>query len=315
MDDQWPDGEPAILRPKAIDPAVVARIAADMWSADIGSVEHVSDGAAYTYRYRAHSDARFLRLTPTDWRTQRQVNAEVAFVRHVAACGLNVAEPVRSAKGRFVETVDGELHCTSWSEASGTLLHDRLPSSDQALAMGRVLGQLHAAAETFSMPPGCDRPSWRAEIPLAESWLNGEPEPILNQQSEFARWLERLPRTPEVFGLVHHDVCGDNLIWDGPAPTVIDFDDCLYHWYASDLATALTALRGEPRLQASLLRGYTEVRELTPDWEGHLEIFARICALGSLAWRRHAASLGVEIREGPSVRALRDEVLGRMPAL
>lgn len=57
---------------------------------------------------------------------------------------------------------------------------------------------------------------------------------------------------PQRFGLVHCDMRLANLLVDGDALTVIDFDDCGICWFAYDFAASVSFMEHDPRLGAFL---------------------------------------------------------------
>ena len=95
------------------------------------------------------------------------------------------------------------------------------------------------------LEPGCLQVRDIVEAVVA---LNGMiPIPLHAALDETEAWTAALPRTPDVYGLVHNDLCEDNLLWLGGEPTVIDFDDCCFTWFAADIARTLGALHdGNP---------------------------------------------------------------------
>jgi Ser/Thr protein kinase RdoA (MazF antagonist) len=115
-------------------------------------------------------------------------------------------------------------------------------------------------------------------------------------------WAVSLPRTPDVYGLVHNDLCEDNLFWLGGEPTVIDFDDCCFTWYAADIARTLGALYdGDPtrsrRLATWCLAGYRTVRPLDVVTEAWLPRFVKLNAIASLGWCLYSRSRGLDIED------------------
>lgn len=53
-------------------------------------------------------------------------------------------------------------------------------------------------------------------------------------------------------GLVHGDLCLGNLLTNGDAVTVIDFDDGDFRWFLCDAATPVSFYEHEPQVSALL---------------------------------------------------------------
>ena len=78
--------------------------------------------------------------------------------------------------------------------------------------------------------------------------------------------LGAVERTPDRWGLIHGDMRRANLLEHEGALAVIDFDDCGFGWFGSDLAAALSFIEHTPEapdLVASWLDGYASVAEPT----------------------------------------------------
>ena len=74
-----------------------------------------------------------------------------------------------------------------------------------------------------------------------------------------------------MFGLTHTDVRSENAMWDGERVRIIDFDEPVYHWYASDVMRPFLEFARLPAdefdsLFDAFLAGYREVREFSDRW-------------------------------------------------
>ncbi|KZE73375.1 hypothetical protein AV654_32370 [Paenibacillus elgii] len=114
-----------------------------------------------------------------------------------------------------------------------------------------------------------------------------------------------MPAAEEAYGLIHYDFQTDNVFWQEKTgqPSVIDFDDSMYHWFAMDIAAALTdqledeSPESEAQLQA-FVRGYRYVRPLDEAMVQAFPRFRRFAELYSFA--RPLASLeNSELKEAP----------------
>jgi Ser/Thr protein kinase RdoA (MazF antagonist) len=297
--------EPAILTPAILDRARTPFAAAALWGADPASVEHVADGASFTYRIRLNDTGHYLRLTSPGWQSPGEVRGELSFIRAVRGAGIATPAPVRSLSGEFIEQVrDGGLEFLAvvFEAAPGRPLDPGEWDKSRVSRWGRLLAELHEAAPR-TLPDGARRRDWRDELALLGSWLPDDETEAHTHLARVTRWLQCLPQEPQVYGLVHFDVQGDNLLWVESSPTVIDFDDCLFHWFAADIARALGAFRlqaPERRrvLTEWLLDGYRHVRQLDPIAAESLAEFVRVVSIGSLAWNLYRRSRGGRAVEG-----------------
>src|SRR5262249_26137676 len=91
-------------------PALVP-IALQRWDGRPGPVSHVRSGSNHIFKCEYHDNVRFLRLVPEQRRRRQAIEAELAFVLHVAATGVPVAPPLLSAHGQYVEEIVWRDQC------------------------------------------------------------------------------------------------------------------------------------------------------------------------------------------------------------
>jgi Ser/Thr protein kinase RdoA (MazF antagonist) len=292
--------EPAILTPNIIDRARTPFAAAARWGADPASVEHVSDGASFTYRLRLKDRVHYLRLTPPGWQSLGELRGEISFIRAVRGAGISTPLPVRALGREFIERVADrgvEFLAVVFEEAPGRPLDADEWDEQRVTRWGRLLAELHDAAP-HTLPDEESRKDWRDDLPQVLNWLPDDETEAHNHLARVSRRLQSLPQGPDVYGLVHFDLMGDNVLWVGSSPTVIDFDDLMFHWFAADIARALGTFRSEAperqrALTAWLLEGYQQVRQLDPVSAEFLPEFVRVLSIGSLAWNLYSRSHGL----------------------
>jgi len=249
--------EPAALRPDILDSAITPSAAAELWGGAPESVEHVSTGASFTYRSRSGERRLYLRLTPPGWQDRPSLRGETTLIEALHAAGISVSRPVASRAGAFIEPVmdrGNEFLAMAFEEAPGRHVPVREWDETRTRRFGRLMAEAHAAAP-HSLPPGQERPSFEHDLALNRKWLPAS-ETVGHAFLDHADRLSRsLPRTADVFGLVHYDLCEDNMLWSDGEPTLIDFDDCMFTWFAADTARALGSL-----LNADLSRYHEMVK-------------------------------------------------------
>ena len=109
------------------------------------------------------------------------------------------------------------------------------------------------------------------------------------------------------FGLIHCDLRLANLLIDGKAVKVIDFDDCGFGWYMYDAATPVSFYEHEPQVPGlieSWKKGYRRVIDLSKEDEAEIPTFVMLRRLLLVAWigSHHetdlAKSMGLPYTEG-----------------
>jgi Ser/Thr protein kinase RdoA (MazF antagonist) len=90
----------------------------------------------------------------------------------------------------------------------------------------------------------------------------------------------------DVFGLIHADLIFSNVVFHRGMPRPIDFDDCGFSYFLYDMAILLDRIEMREdyaALRAAVLEGYRQIRPLSAEHEGHIDLFilARWVFLGS----------------------------------
>lgn len=288
---------PAILLADFPDRDAVAHEALRRWSPSQTAIEHVSDGASFTYRFNSSGGRLYLRLTPSGWRSEAEVRGEMAFIQHLDARGIPLARPVPSLKGELLEVVESSLGpciAVAFEEVRGASSDDRLWSPEQSREVGRLMARAHLAVYDFALPKSTARLSWRDEFRGLEGELLPSDVELRAIAAEARTFFESLAQPPDRYGVIHYDLSGDNLVWIEGTPTAIDFDDCMTHWYLADLARSIGVSRRREHgavgpHESALLNGYEEVRRLDEEDELALPHFIQFAMLSHLAWMTYAA--------------------------
>jgi Ser/Thr protein kinase RdoA (MazF antagonist) len=126
--------------------------------------------------------------------------------------------------------------------------------------------------------------------------------------------VRTLGQAPEVFGLLHGDRHQRNHLFHRGAVGMIEFDDCGYGHWLSDLAVTLTVLECDqphyPALRQSLLVGYRQTRALSVEHENHLNTFMALRRL-----RNHPAFREIwQAQVAGELRRLKEALMRRISA-
>jgi Ser/Thr protein kinase RdoA (MazF antagonist) len=272
---------------------------AGLW-AKPSRLEMIEDVENLVFDYESREGRRILRFTHSSHRTEDDVKAELDFVTYLADGGVRAARPVRSGNGRWTELVpvgDSFFTVCVFERAPGrwALEHEDLHRDERIVRdWGRTVGRMHALSKRYDASRlRKRRPAWdpgqlkalaREHVPKAEGWLFQRIERTLDR-------IRMLPRGPENHGLVHNDLNPGNFFVDDGRITVFDFDDCSYHWFVVDIASAVplySPMFGTSGWEAGLaeflrpfLGGYLEENRLEALWFERLGEFLRLSVMDS----------------------------------
>lgn len=266
---------------------------AALWDADPGSVRLVNDRINIVYRFEVGGRGMFLKVCAAANRSMLEQRTAAEYLRHLAKNGADVCAPVLSRDGRLIEEYrwDDDIFL-AWvtDEAVGRVISLDGPSIAEFRAWGVALARMHRAAESYVPSPELSYLTWQDLWQQTHDGMDPEDsEPVWDEYERLTPWLASLPETADVYGLTHTDIRTENAMWDGERVRIIDFDEPVYHWYASDVMrpflefAQLSAERFDPLFDA-FLAGYREVRAFPDRWVEELPRFARMKNLGFYWW-------------------------------
>jgi Ser/Thr protein kinase RdoA (MazF antagonist) len=294
---------------QALRLAALARAALPAWGLEGAGLALLKYRENAVFRVDGAGGARFaLRVHRPGYRSDAAVRSEVAWMRALAEAGVPTpaVQPTRAGDVLVYAEAPGvpeprQCDLLDWVQGAplGSLEHG-VDLAPEALGrsyrtVGRIAGRLHAHAAAWEPPPGFERPSWDAaslvgaDPAFGRFWeLPGIPDealgPLLAARD---RAHARLAALPAPRALVHGDLIPDNLLVQGDAVRVIDFDDCGWSWVGFELVTSLFPLLvsgGFDVGREAWLEGY---RELRPFPDAELEAvpdFVMARALSYLGW-------------------------------
>lgn len=197
--------------------------------------------------------------------------------------------------------------------------------------LGRLTAVMHEHARNWTFPAGFTRFRWDLETTLGPQarWGNWRLAPgltdadlaVIERAADgITAKLSEFGSTPDRFGLVHADMRLANLMVN-PADatagiTVIDFDDCGWSWYLTDVGAAVSFIEDTPageRIIAEWLSGYFEAGSLPAEHLALIPSFVMLRRIMLTAWiASHSdadAAIGVGVEFAPNTARLAQRYL------
>ena len=233
-------------------------------------VRVVRASANFVCRVESSGQTYYLRFNHSSERIPEKIEAEIQFILYLREKGVNANKPVLSLLGNYVESIPTELgvfHAVLFEAVLG----EHLESSDLDLQgfhrWGQALGELHEASVGYSSG---FIPSWRDTVAYIRGLLPDDDIIVRNELDRVASALDELPVDESCYGVIHYDFEMDNICWKDDVPGFMDFDDCVYQWYAADIVYALRDLYDDKISQINLedekfqsfLDGYRSIRRI-----------------------------------------------------
>ncbi|MEK3855352.1 phosphotransferase enzyme family protein [Cytobacillus sp. FSL H8-0458] len=269
-----------------------------IFSLDIVNYKKLGDFENYVYEASKAGEELILRITHSTHRKLEELLSEVDWMSYLGSEGVKVPKIVPSQNGNMVEALeagDGSVfYAGLFSKAEGKPISVRGPEFNKELfhAWGRAVGKMHAATKSYV--PSADivpRMQWdEEELLTVEKYIPEEDQLIVMNTKVLLDMLHTLPKHINNYGLIHTDIHSGNFFYDEKDIQVFDFDDCCYHWFASDIAIPLyysllykfkeanpaeVNIFGRVFLD-SFLDGYQQENEIPGDLEKQLPLFLRL---------------------------------------
>ncbi len=259
-----------------------------------------------TYAVAAGDGRRWaLRIHRHGYHSKAAIASELAWLMDLRAKGVVVTpHPIKGRNGEIIQEV---LHqalahpryvvLSDWESGKEPGIGEDLAKPFEIL--GEVTARMHAHARQWSRPGFFQRHTWDFDTSLGEHkphwgrWRDGMGVDVAKAKV-FARTVgligKRLGgygRGNELFGLIHCDLRLANLLIDGDAVKVIDFDDCGFGWYMYDAATPVSFYEHEPQVPDLIDAwkiGYRKAGVLSREDELEIPTFIMFRRLLLVAW-------------------------------
>lgn len=256
-----------------------------------GHIRLLDGFESYMFEFGRGSGEYILRIAHSLRRTEALILGEADWINFLVAGGASAARAVPSIRNRLVEPIEdgwgGYFLATAFAKARGRPPWEVGWTPALYETYGHLLGRMHALTRHYRVPdPAWRRPQWDDPLMLdAGRNLPASEALAVERHHQVVEHVQSLPRDAGSYGLIHFDAHGGNLLVDESGSiTLFDFDDCLYGWFAYDLAIVLfymvTGVE-DPAAVASaflppFLRGYRRENRLEPGWLHEIPWFLKL---------------------------------------
>lgn len=230
------------------------------------------------------ADGRIVRVTHTSRRSVGMVEAEFAFMDHLAGKGVPVVGPIHTTDDRLVaeETTEAgeDVVAVCMTHAPGDRLRGSLWTDENLVTYGELLGAMHAAARDHVPPTSGRRPDWTDAIFDVGIGALEESHPDLYRRNAEIIAAAAVTDAGGTGLLIHQDVhMGNVFVTDDGVITVFDFDDSAYGTPVHDVAIPLfywvlvMGADAAAPFMRNFLKGYRRHAELPDGWEEDADRF------------------------------------------
>ncbi len=276
-----------------------ARSAARLWGFDPDGVTLAARRENAVYKVADPRGPFALRLHRAGYRSEAELLSELQWMAALAEGGMAVPRPVPLPDGRLATDVDGKLvDVLTWLPGqmlgAGGAMDGVADRPALAHRLGGVLAQLHDLSDAWTPPADFTRPAWDRAGLLGDAPLRGRfwEHPGLDPGERDLFEAARATATADLaareagldYGLIHADAITENIMRDGDALYLIDFDDGGWGFRDFELATFLMRQLDAPDyadIRAALIEGYATRRKVDG---AALDLFLVLRALTYPGW-------------------------------
>ena len=288
------------------------------------SLLNLSENA--TYRLQAPDGQRWaLRIHRSGYHTKQAIASELAWLQDMRHQRVVVTPmPVPGKNGELIQTLrhpsmkdPRHIVLSNWETGIEPGIGDDLTGPFEIL--GEITARMHQHSRQWQRPSWFTRLTWNFETTLGETiphwgrWRDGmgvdaQKAAVFGRTVQtIGNRLQAYGQSDERFGLIHCDLRLANLLIDGDAVKVIDFDDCGFGWFMYDAATPVSFYEHEPQVPALVeawKTGYRRAGVLSAADEQEIPTFIMLRRILLLAWigshaeTQTAQEMGVPYTDG-----------------
>lgn len=245
-----------------------------------------------------------IRVHRPNYQTNRAIHSELTWLEAIGKdTSIPVVKPMRGVNGELVQSVQideagTQTFAVRFQFEAGDIAETLTDLRGFFGQLGAIAAQCHGHVEHWQRPAVFSRPVWNIEAILNPDGLWGDWRQASHVTGDVALSLMQLDQRlradfaaygtgPDRFGLIHADMRLANLLVDGDAVRLIDFDDCGIGWFAYDFAAGVSFLEDSPevpQLKAEWLAAYRKLRPFSTDDERMLDAAVLLRRMALLAW-------------------------------
>ncbi|MFW9923402.1 MAG: phosphotransferase enzyme family protein, partial [Candidatus Thorarchaeota archaeon] len=208
-----------------------------LWSGEIKQVDFIRASSNFVFKIIYNGKEKFLRFSHETDKAKASIEAEMDFILYLHEQGLSIALPNLSQNNNYVETVeteDGKFNGVLFDKANGVYINEEDLTLQHFFKWGEVSAKIHLASKDFQPNSQRKRQTWVEEIHQANQMFAEKDAHIKQELENLTNWIKSLHLTKENYGLIHYDLCTDNIFWQDYQPCLIDFDDAAYYPFTAD---------------------------------------------------------------------------------
>jgi Ser/Thr protein kinase RdoA (MazF antagonist) len=173
-----------------VDPKILTK-AAEIFDLHVGDLRPLGGQEGMALEFKRDDQTYILKITPKHKGTPAEVSkleGKLDFIRYLAENGAQVAGPVPTPQGKWVESIQTEstlylVNALTKADGKHLNLHDpRTGTATFFHDWGKTMGKMHALAKTYK--------SWQKNLETEAGSLSPVVDDWLDEHETFAEWCQ-----------------------------------------------------------------------------------------------------------------------------
>ncbi|WP_157950981.1 phosphotransferase enzyme family protein [Peribacillus acanthi] len=231
---------------------------AELFLIENNSLSKIGDFENYIFSGLRNGTPVVLRFTHSSHRSHEQVKAEIEWVDYLHKNGISVYEHFHSKQAALSEALTAEdgtqfFVCCYEKMPGANLKWSEFKENPELIELwGEAIGGMHSVTKNYEVRPGVPkRPDWDEEDLLdIEKYMPNVEGDIVEYRNSILNEIRGLTKNKDTYGMIHSDLHLGNFHYHEGKLYLFDFDDCSYHFFASDIAI--------PLYYTCMARGFSE---------------------------------------------------------
>ncbi|MGM0882274.1 MAG: phosphotransferase enzyme family protein [Bacillota bacterium] len=214
---------------------------------DVTTLVFISNSSNEVYRFTKNNRPYILRLSMKPFEYVNKIKAEVDWVYYLAQNGVSVSLPIHTIDHQLTAVYREKeqwVIATAFHMESGQFFdkdNSQMWGSALFEKWGEMMGKIHLLSKVYNAPGIIvKRDNWSIRNIENPNLDQGNYLVLLRKLKSLERSISSLPRNELTYGLIHNDLHPYNFHINEGEITCFDFDDCIYGWFALDVAIAAT---------------------------------------------------------------------------
>lgn len=186
-----------------------------------------------------------LRVSKYNDKKREHIDFELNWLTHLSNEISNIAKPIYSINDNLYEVIecDEKYIVCVFEKAKGKTIDRKSHEFNETLFfnLGLLTGNMHSSTKQYNdySDNTADKFAWYNNWASLPQYNTDIDEEVQLFERKYIKALNSLPKSKDVYGIIHADIHTSNFFVDNGYITIFDFDDCEFNWYVNEISMIL----------------------------------------------------------------------------